>query len=203
LNTSVIKKRFEELISLNIEGIASTEENLELLKILRQHSNLKTEFIQTRNIHYLLKVHCDPSASEMAFVNRFKGAPRSRRRKETGFLGSVQNRLFKVAQKKKKRQFTYQTLKIAASILIIVGGAVLLKNQFFHTQTHLPQVSKSDETYLDWNYEPEIAALKNSIAMLDVAPPPTTYLYAGTKNEIIKEREKIHEMINRNERLWP
>lgn len=203
MNTSAIKKRFQKLVSLNIEGIASTKENIELWQILRQHSNLKAEFIQTRNIHYLLKVSYDPSASEMAFAKRFKGAPQSRRLKEKDFLISVQNRLIKGAQEKKKRQFAYPTLKIAASILIIVGCAVLLKNLFFQTQTHFPGISSSEETYLAWNFEPEIVELKNSIAMFYGSPIPTTYLYAGSENETIVKREKIKQMISRSEKLWP
>lgn len=203
MNTRAINKRFEKLVSLNIEGIASTEENLELWKILEQHSNLKAEFIQARNIHYLLKVSCDPSASEMAFTNRFKDTPRTRTLKEKDFLVWLQIRIVKVLHKTKKRQFAYAALKTAASILIILGCAALFKNLFFQTQTPFPEISNSYETYLAWNYEPEIVALKRNITMFYEAPTPTTYFYSGSENEIIKKREIINEMINRSETLWP
>jgi hypothetical protein len=203
LDTNAIKKRFEKLVSLNIEGIASTEDNLELWEMLRQHSNLKAEFIQTRHIHYLLKISCDPSASEMVFASRFKDALQIHELIGKDLPGSVQDRLIKVVQKKKKRKFIYPILKIAASILIILGCAVLCKNLFFQTQTRFAEISKSDETYLDWNYELQIVELKKSITMFYGAPTPATYLYAGSENEIIKKSEKINEMINRSVKSWP
>lgn len=203
MNTSAINKRFEKLFSLNIEGIATTEENLELWRILEQHSNLKAEFIQARNIHYLLKVGYDPSASEMAFADRFKDALRTRRLKEKHFLVWVRNRIVKVLPKKKKRQSAYPALKIAASILMILGCAALLTDHFFRTQGRFPEISESDETYLDWNCEPEIVELKKNVAMFYGVSTPTTYLYASSQNDIVKKSEKINEMIDRSEKLWP
>ena len=203
MNTTANNIRFEKLVSLNIEGAASTKENLELWNILRQHPSLKAEFIQARDMHYLLKVGCDPSASEIAFVNRFRNASQPSGLKEINFLGSLQNRFARALKKKKKIQFAYSTLKIAASLLIILGSAVLCKNLFFRTQPRFPEISESNETYLDWNYKPEIVELKKSIAMFYGTPAPTTYLCADSQNVIKQKKEKINEMINRSETLWP
>jgi hypothetical protein len=154
-------------------------------------------------MHYLLTVGCAPTASQMAFADRFKDASRTRGLKGKNCLGPRQNRLVKVVQKKKKMQFACPTLKIAASLLILLGCAVLYKNLFYRTPPSFPEISKSDETCLDWNYEPEIIELKKNIAMFYGSLTPTTYLYANSENEIIKKREKINEMISRSEKLWP
>ncbi len=203
MKTCAIKKRFADLVSLNIEGTALPEDNLELWEMLRQHPSLKAEFIQTRHVHYLLKVGCDPSASEMAFASRSQAAFRTRGLSEKDFLGSVQDRRVEVVRKKKKRKSAYPVLKIAASILVMLGSTVLCKSLFFQDQTRLHEMSASDEAYLAWNFEPEITGLQKNIDLFYGVSAPGTYLVAGSQNVIIKKREKISEMIDRSEKLWP
>jgi hypothetical protein len=200
---ATFKKRFEELVAKNIEGISSTEENLELWRVLKAHPELKTDFFGARDTHYLLSVLYDCTASEAAFTNRIQNTLQGNRLSEQEFIAAIQNRLNKAVPKVNKRPLSHPALKIAASIILVFCCVALLKYISFQPETRLAELSKPADSYLAWNYEPEIRQLQSSLTKLYGTPDTMPYLYTGLENDVIEQSKQLNTLITLSENAWP